>query len=485
MLFRSPVYLRGPRFIKHHDGGITGPSLISYTPYRSRLVYQQQQAQKAQERGSSYLRNGMLNYVQVLTTPTADTPGTALVLKFDDKSYVFGNVGEGAQRAAGQQKLALLKVQNIFLTGKTTWRTTGGLLGLILTVADGFASANANIAAMPTKKGKTPGPPRRMEIHGTDNLMHTIATARRFVFRKGMPLDIYEAEERPVDADISTPSWSDNNIKVWHLDLSDKPASRTSRKRSHEVMSEDSDVAFIGQSGYLTPEQNEDRMHQIRKGVVSHMFDSNWHLDTLRPLPLGKVQLPATIFVRRPEGKIAKYTGPLPNEGGDPDQQVLVRAPWPAALIDDLPRTKPSTAVRSYIVKNHNIRGKFLAQQAKELGAVPPQFKLLTSGQTITTADGKVVTPNMVMEPERVGGSFAVIELPTRAYIDSLLAREEWGNKMIMEGMGAIFWILGQGVLGEERLADFMAKMSHLEHIVSSDDSPDRKSTRLNSSHWE
>lgn len=415
----------------------------------------------------------MLNYVQVLTTPTADTPGTALVLKFDDKSYIFGNVGEGAQRAAGQQKVGLLKVQNIFLTGKTTWRTTGGLLGLILTVADGFASANANIAAAPVKKGKKPSPPRRMEIHGTDNLMHTIATARRFVFRKGMPLDIYEAEERPADADISTPSWSDNNIKVWHMDISDKPMSRTSRKRSHEVMSEgDSDAFTIGGSGSLTPEQNEDRLQQIRKGVVSHMFDSNWHLDTLNTMSLSQVRLPATIFVRNGEGKFEKYVGPMANDGGDPDLQVHVRAPWPAALIEDLPQTSPSAAARSYIVKNHNIRGKFLAKDAKDLGVVPPQFKMLTSGQTITTADGKVVTPNMVMEPERVGGSFAVVELPTRDYIESLLAREEWGSKAIMEGMGAIFWILGQGVMGDERLANFMAKMSHLEHIVSSDDSP-------------
>ena len=414
----------------------------------------------------------MLNYVQVLTTPTADTPGTTLVLKFDDKSYIIGNVGEGTQRAAGQRKVGLLKVENIFLTGKTTWRTTGGLLGLILTVADSFVSANANRAAQPVKKGKAPPPARRMEIHGTDNLMHTIATARRFVFRKGMPLDIFESEERPADADISTPSWSDNNIKVWHMDLIDKPAPRTSRKRSHEVMSEEDFKFFDGSSAVVHPDdETHDRDQQIRKSVVSHMFDSSWRLDTLVTMKIKDVQGAATkMFIRSAEGKIEPYTGPT--TGAAQNTDVLVRKPWPASTIVDLPQTKPSTVARSYIIKNHNIRGKFLVQKAKELGAVPPQFKLLTSGQTITTASGNTVTPEMVMEPTKVGGSFAVIELPSRDYIDSMLAREEWNNKTVMDGMGMIFWILGHGVMGDERLEAFRAKLCHMEHIVSSDDSP-------------
>src|SRR5687768_1491515 len=37
----------------------------------------------------------MRSYVQIITTPTADTPGTTLLLHFDNKRYIIGNVSEG------------------------------------------------------------------------------------------------------------------------------------------------------------------------------------------------------------------------------------------------------------------------------------------------------------------------------------------------------------------------------------------------------
>ena len=175
-------------------------------------------------------RSGMLNYVQVLTTPTADTPGTTLLLHFDDKRYIIGNVSEGVQRAATQQKIGLLKVSNILLTGQTSWRTTGGLLGLILTVADGYAAINANKIEHASKTGKKPVPAvKRLKIYGSDNLMHTVGTARRFVFRKGTPLDVFESEQKAIPFGMHT--WSDNNIKVWEMDISPPAVQRTSRKR--------------------------------------------------------------------------------------------------------------------------------------------------------------------------------------------------------------------------------------------------------------
>ncbi len=461
-LIQSPKCARNPK----------GRFLVNFNPHTgNRLDITQIQTQN--EAHKLRFSKGMLNYVQVLTTPTADTPGTTLLLNFDDKRYVIGNVSEGVQRAAGQRKIGLLKVENIFLTGQTTWRTTGGLLGLILTVADGFAAANASRAETAAKEGKASRPSRRMQIHGTDNLMHTIATARRFVFRKGMPLDIFEGENRPDGTDVTTPSWSDNNVRLWHMDLHEetpRPSSSLStrsRKRSHEEMYGDEIAVSLDGVVTETLEEKQDRYAQIRRGVVSHMFDSTWKLDALETMKLYDVQPPAAIFVRR-EGKIEKYDGPTGDDA--PNIDVLVRTPWPGALIEDLPPTKPSSISRSYIIKNHNIRGKFKPDVAKKLGVVPPQFKKLIAGESVKTADGTVVTPETCVGVSRVGGSFAVVELPTRGYIDALIKREEWESKEVMEGVGAIFWILGQGVLGDERLAEFQAKFSHLKHIVSSDD---------------
>lgn len=422
-------------------------------------------------------RVGMLNYVQVLTTPTADTPGTTLLLNFDDKRYVIGNVSEGVQRAATQQKTGLMKVQNILLTGRTSWRTTGGLLGLILTVADGFASANAAQAEAAMEK-KQKGQkvkevaPRRMTINGTDNLMHTIGTARRFVFRKGMPLDVYEDDSRPPGTPITEPSWSDNNIKVWEMDISPTSSLRTSRKRSHEVMSAgETEYMMLDDRGKKTAEEREEHDSQIRRGIVSHMFDSSWKLDNLNTVKLAEVKLPCDIFIRNSEGKIVKYGGAMPEE--DPsvrDTSVLVRSPWPGAAIQNMPPATASKAARSYIIKNHLIRGRFLPKKAKELGIEPPQFKILNAGKSITTKDGKVVTTDMVQEPSRIGGSFAVLEVPSPEYIEPLVAREEWDTKEVMEGVGAIFWILGKNVLNDSRLQAFKERFAHLTHIVASDD---------------
>src|SRR6266536_2898511 len=44
-------------------------------------------------------------WAQFLSTQTADTPGTTLMLHFDTKRYLIGNMAEGTQRAAVQRKL--------------------------------------------------------------------------------------------------------------------------------------------------------------------------------------------------------------------------------------------------------------------------------------------------------------------------------------------------------------------------------------------
>ena len=72
----------------------------------------------------------------VVTTPTSDTPGTCILLHFDSKRYLFGYIGEGAQQAFVERTIRLTKISDIFLSGRTEWQNTGGLVGLILTMGD-------------------------------------------------------------------------------------------------------------------------------------------------------------------------------------------------------------------------------------------------------------------------------------------------------------------------------------------------------------
>jgi ribonuclease Z len=99
-----------------------------------------------------------------------------------------------------------------------------------------------------------------------------------------------------------------------------------------------------------------------------------------------------------------------------------------------------------------------------------PKFRKLTEGQSVMTEDGRTVTPEMVLGPGKQGGGFALVELPDRSYIDNLINREEWSSKGVMDGVGAIIWILGKGVVDDERLIEFRETHRDLLHIVSSPD---------------
>lgn len=443
----------------------------------------------------TYLRR-MRSFFEFVTTPTADTSGTSLLLHFDNKRYLIGNIAEGTQRASVEQKVRLLKTSEIFLTGDTTWERTGGLIGMILTLADS-ASSSAQYGLLEAKRkilnklehqGADTSDERvvkqaaeqaalqqkdkgRLSIFGGPNLNYTLATARRFVFRKGMPVEVHEFGHDHNQASSIEPTWSDENIQVWALPVS--PASTLSsatsspRKRSYDELN--------GQQDHRTaaPLQNIDKEKALMmsKAVVSNMFDSSWRLDALVETPIQEVQLPATLFVHDPEThKLVKYTGPMP--GGKepvPDIKVMVRRPWPGALIETLPPTEPAKVAMSYIFRNHILRGKFLPQRAIELGVEKgPKFSALSKGQNVENSKGEIVTPDMVLEPSKQGGGAAVIDLPSREYVEALVSRPEWKSEDIMAGVGAFIWILGPGVASHPMLKQFIQDMKHMKHVVSS-----------------
>lgn len=459
--------------------------------------------ESSQYRALDYITHAaMRSYVQVLTTPTADTPGTTLFLHFDNKRYIIGSLAEGTQRACVQMGARMLKTSECFITGRTEWSNTGGLIGMILTLADSSASSNAasveesvrRVRAKAQKEGfahdaerirKLEAEARKvadntLNIFGPPNLNHTLATARRFVFRKGMPLNVHEIRDDclPKDAineeDKWAPLWADDNIKVWAMSIS--PATPNSsppngKKRSIDQVyaGERAQTPFVDAD--LTP---QDRDYLTVKAVVSEMFNSSWRLDTLHETLLTEVKLPATMFIRNPNtNRVEKYSGPLPgdNPPPQPDTKVLVRKPWPGALVESLPSTQPAKEAISYIIRNHTQRGKFNPQRATELKVKKGMaWAALTKGENVVNEDGKTITPDMVLGASRVGGGVAVVDLPTTDYIDSLISRPELREPRVMEGVGAVFWICGKDVAKDSRLHAFMQEMKHLEHVVSSPD---------------
>ena len=439
---------------------------------------------------------------------------------------MIGNAHEGLHRVTLQMKTRVLKTKDIFLTGKTEWQSNGGLLGLILTIADAATSSAGskeeivrqrldkmrNRVQQEEKKQK--GEPNlngshdtsssstrhtraeldamiedpTVRLHGGPNLTHTIATARSFIYRKGTPIKVLEhIEERKMVEEAEQdwkPTWSDHRIQVWAMpikpstvsEVKQDPKPASPRKRSlGDFMSGErpSQAEILSQwRGHAVSHEFQNEQDQrTRELAVSEMFSSTWSRNNLVRVPLRDVEMPATIFVPDPVTKEpVPYEGPTPNGTAPvPDIDVLVRQPWPGALIDRLPPTKPSQTSMSYIIRNHKMRGKFNAAAADELGVPRGILRAaLAEGSAVQSSFGLTVTPDMVLGPAREGLGVAVIDLPSKDYVHNLINRPEWCAEKVMVGVVAVIWILGPGVVHDKSFIEFVHSKSKLQHIISS-----------------
>jgi ribonuclease Z len=454
--------------------------------------------------------NPMKFFYQVVTTPTADTPGTAICLHFPDKRYFFGQLAEGTQRACTERGVKLALLSDVFVTGRTEWANTGGLIGMILTLADTVATSNTAIEEEHKKKairkaereateGKGRAPDSRqhgkayidregetvlqkgtLTVHGPKNLTHTLATARRFVFRKGMPVYLKEYDSENLAKHVPTgtedpfekPSWTDSNIKVWALPIKPTPSSQFSAKvRSQSPRKRSLDEFQESESGEYLDQRTKDQM--TTQSIVQDMFNSTWKMDTLHETPLDQVKMPAAVFVRNPETKdLEQYKGPFPGDKVPlPDITVLVRKPWPGATVENLPPTSPSKEAICYIVRNHDIRGKFDPKKAQEHNVEKgAKFAALTKGESVQSTDGKTVTPEMVLGQPRIGKGVAIMDVPSPEYVEDMVSRAEWKSPAVTTELQAFIWILGAGVAEHPKFQEFVASMSHCKHTVSGTD---------------
>lgn len=419
---------------------------------------------------SGYNSSIMHSYVQVVSTPTADTPGACLLLHFDNRRYLFGRLAEGTQRLMTQRKVSLAKINDIFLTGTIDWQCTGGLFGMILSLAELKASSIADLEQIADQQLSQKAKAKReqklatnvLNLHGGKNLTHMLATGRRFIFRKALPVRPRELRHDLLSEDgVSRPEpdYKDENIQVWSVPVFMEPTSaRSAKKRKRSPSGTDDDAR-----------SQEEVDQEVREAVVKDMFGSSrWKLDTLREMRLKDVKLPAKVFVRNAKGHIEQYTGPLPDgKSGCPDIDVLVRLPWPATQVERLPETEPSKQAMSYIVKGHPRRGKFDPEAAKRLGVAKHDFKKIAAGQSVTAKDGTIVAPEMIVGPTVEGRGFAIIDIPRLEMLDKVLERPEWSDAEIMKGIDAIYWVLPESLtLEEPRLAEFVKARSSVRHIA-------------------
>ena len=409
-------------------------------------------------------------YLQIVTVPTADTAGTGMVLNFDNESYFFGQPGEGLQRACIQRGISLRKMGKLFLTGSSEWKAYGGLIGLILSLADIETGAQA---ASPESARK-----ERLHIHMAPRGLHLLACARRFVFRSSMPLTVHESKGLSFEWQ-DEPTYADDNIRVWSVPLRADAVAQIQNveSRSDQTMANGANIDKHRES---YPPEIEDEQ-ALRKKVVFEMFESEWRRDRLFERPFQEVKMPATVWLRDPETKELQGFHCASHDSAPqigPEQIVLVRDPWPASLVHDLPKASnlPGNVSMSYIVKGYPQRGTFDPTKAKSLGVKPgPAFSELIEGGSITLGDGTIVTSDMALGPTREGKGFAFFDIPSISHLRSVQRIFESQPPAMLEGVSAIVWMLGPGVTSGETFGSVLSSLPSIKHIVSDvDSSPNR-----------
>ncbi|KAG0643688.1 hypothetical protein HOY80DRAFT_1020082 [Tuber brumale] len=428
------------------------------------------------------------------------SPGTC-ILHFDGKRYLFGHIGEGAQRALVEQTIRLTKISDIFLSGRTEWQNTGGLVGLILTMADQDAAIISDSLGNPQGGTKERKPLERkgVTVHGGENLLHTLATTRPFVFRRAMNLrlreiPVVESAEGKKKQAIGAPYFRDENLIVHALHIYPEEDLRNSAEEieagSPSVVGK-VDVGATRKHSFDDFAHLEKQRETILRSVIKQMFCSDWSMDTMAeegdPLDAPGPSTDTSVeslptSSSRPDMCRSRSTSPskrsklIPER--DPNLSTTLpppgktRAPWPVSTVHSLPRSRPTRISLSYIVTLHPQRGKFPPVKARELGVIPgPDFSRLTAGEAITTPNGNVVQPADVMEPVRPGTGVALCDLPDTGYIKDFLEKEEWKDtEKVRTEIGCFIWILGSGVSANERLRSFMKQMGHSKHVISAPD---------------
>lgn len=449
---------------------------------------------------------GMKCWFRFISVPTVDTPGTVVLLHFDDKRYLFGQLGEGTQRALLESNIRSHRLNHIFLTGHMSWANHGGLLGVLLNSTEALKASTTAVASK--RQGRlaraksmlqhfetrnTMGAQRKrqeiiglinhlqsregddaavldcLHVFGPKNLTHAMAASRMFVLKKDRPLHLQEWEDcqqtKSDDYSPIEPSWQDCHIKVWNLNVSPTTETEVS-SRGNGDENENAHAA----NDVSNTENGEEDARCVRHHVISDIFKTPWEKKGFQEMPLSVAPFHTPLFIRnRANNMVRRFTRPTDPA---PNIDVLVRKAWPGTRLPSLPPSQPSLTSISYIIQHQDVRGKFDPSKALSLGVEwGPNFGRLTKGECVTAKDGTVITPEMVLGASCPGQALAVIDLPTTAYIENFLKRPEWSrNPGLVQALKSVVWILGPGLASDERLRDFMSKMPGVKHIIASPD---------------
>lgn len=439
----------------------------------------------------------MTTTLKVAAVPTADTPGFSIYLHNDKRSYIFGRVSEGTQRAYNSRKISFSGTEHVFLTGAVEWTQLGGLFGLLLSLGGQLEATSANHDQVNTERMQKGLKPHRIQkksdgvqVHGGDNLSHVLAASRAAIYRQPIRVGVHETRKDPRADDPTNlkPDWEDDAVRVWKIPMR-RARSTSARKRRHDDPEGANETADDDTEEVLKPRITTSDPELARLLVEKTIFSGKLanHV-TLVSRKLRDLKPEDQAFVPR-NMTMERYRGPFATKGEeleDPDGVAYVFSdskttpPEPAENGDEgdgielrsvsLPRTGYSETAMSYIVKCQDQRGKFNAPAAKALGVRVMDFKLLTAGQSVTAADGTVVTPDMVLGAAQRGNGFIVADIPSRDFLDAFLERAEWSSTDLMSNIVVMYWNFPTGLASDPRVQKFVEDHAEIKHVFCAED---------------
>lgn len=414
-----------------------------------------------------------MSYVQVIGGGTAEGGGPSLLLFFDEHRYLFG-CGEGTQRACCQHQVRLSRLRAVFLSC-LEWTHSGGLPGMICTVADSGGVTNVQLV----------GPP------GT---IYLIASLRAFLRRSHLALGITEAlgdtrSEQPQQEQEQEQEKDEGEKKEENISESkSRKTGRTTEKRriiegDHQTRQATStsntpssleppsqEDASINNMALKLPVVYEDQMIRVRAleirrvSQVEHPLvggkrpriegidqrSSKVHLDNIQIHDEGRQarskchhQVILTMFksplsdnrpgpvqadeqyegVSHPEHQHQHPCSPDSNE-------ARLRDATP------LPPFKFTGSSLCWVVEGPGRPGKFDALRARQLGIPPgPLYGQLAQGRSVTLPDGRHIEPSQCVGTAQLGPVFVILPVER----DHLLALFEAIHRLAWDRIHLVF----------------------------------------------
>ncbi|KAI8060489.1 beta-lactamase-like protein [Gongronella butleri] len=348
--------------------------------------------------------------------PSQEGP-PAILFQHETHRYLF-NCREGTQRLCVEDKLKLAKLKAVFLT-RNQWECTGGLPGMILTVADAGV--------------------KDLSLCGGPNMAHFLASTRQFVFRTGINVQTHE-----FDDELTT--YKDKLLDVTTIRTRSTSAGT---KRTHHDASSVSD-ASLSDHALEDASMPEGDPQQYRQKVLDQMFASR--------VPQAKGETPEHTI----EASCQPRHPLRPNASNKQRSLDYLSKP--------LPRSRPDHVAVSYICRLPSRRGKFMPDAAKKLGVPPgPMFGKLQRGESITLQDGTVVTHDQVCQPDVPGPVFMVVDCPHQTYIDQLVTSPSFQPYQNNANVKLVVHLTSDEVLASASYRQWMNSFhKDTDHIISS-----------------